>query len=625
MKYIRKYFAIFIVAFLIISFFLPIKNAFASYHYKEWNDKIVLNRDGTINVEEDLTIYFGSHDGGEAYHWFKRRIELNKIQTISDVQVYEDINGTLVPYREGNGVPGTFSAYREGDSYYIKLNYEAKNVVKHFVIKYRILGAAELGTVSFYENDTSFDFIAIPSDNEVTIDKATVDVKIPEGASKDQIKAWGAGLPFGSGNVKIVSGNEVVLTGSDIMPGQFVEFNIVFPEGIVEKPAGVTVYPGSAAERAKKTAEQAARKAKLNGLKNLIGLLLFILIVLWIFLTWFKKGKDIVLPEYAEYLREPPSDLPPAVVGALLKQGVTTTEFIATLLDLAERGYIKIEEMNRTFGRGDYVYKLTNKDFSKLKHFEKQILNDIFNGLDSVRLSDLKNKFSTYLPAVYESINEELVKNDFYEGGNPAKVKGKYLGIGFAMIFGGFFLLFLGVLTFIAWPVLLGGIVVALFANAMPRKSMKGAKERMKWLAFKRYLEDIVKYKKAGEAKELFSKYLPFATVFGIDKHWIKAFSKVQAPAPIWYVPYYGNYSYGNTGLSFKQGLGNAPSNIGNSMKGFSLDSISGGLNSLLNSSASIFTSGGSSGGGGGFSGGGGGFSGGGGFGGGGGGGSSAG
>ncbi len=620
MRYIKKYFAIFVVAFLVVSPFVPIKNAFASYHYKEWRDSIVLNKDGTINVREDLTLYFGSHDGGQAYHWFKRQIELNKIQSISDVKVYEDVNGTLIPYREGNSAAGTFSAYREGGSYYIKLNYEAKNAIKHFIIKYRILGAAELGTVSFYKNDTSFDFIAIPPGNEVTIDKAVVDVHLPEGASKNQIKAWGSGLPFGSGNIKIASGNEVVLTGSDVTPGRFMEFNVVFPRGIVEKPADVAVYPGSATERAKKAADQAARKAKLNGLKNLVGLLIFILIVVWIFLTWFKKGKDIILPEYAEYLREPPSDLPPAVVGALLKQGATIKEIIATLLDLADREYIKIEEMDRTFGRKNYVYKLINKDFSKLKYFEKQLLDSIFAGIDSIQLSELKNEFSTYLPAIYKSINKELVKNDFYEGGSPVKVKGKYFGIGFAMIFAGFFFL-AGTsyfkLAFIAWPVLLGGIVVALFANAMPRKSMKGAKERMKWLAFKRYLEDLVKYKKAGEAKELFSKYLPFAVVFGINKSWIRAFSKVDAPAPIWYVPYYGG-GFGDNGLSSKQGLESAPSNIGNSMKGFSLDSISGGLNSLLNSSAAIFTSSTSSGEGGGFSGGGG-------FGGGGGGGSSAG
>jgi len=625
MKQFTKYLTILILSLLLLLFIIPIKSTFASYHYKEWKDNIVLNKDGTIDVEENLSIYFGSHDGGQAYHWFKRWINLNKIESITDVQVFEDNNGNLVPYKTGDNTPGTFSAYREGNSAYIKLNYETKDTVKHFVIKYRILGAAKLGTVAFYEKDTSFDYIAIPPKNEVTIDKAIVDVHIPEGASKDEIKAWGAGLAPGSGNVNIVSGDEVILKGSQIAPGQFIEFNIVFPRGIVEEPLGVHVYPGSAADKAKAQAEAAARKAKMAGLKILLGLLLFVFIIAWIFLTWYRKGKDIILPEYAEYLKDPPTDLSPAIAGALLKQGATIKEVIATLLDLADRGYIKIEEMDRTFGKKDYVYELINRDFSKLKLFEKKLIEYVFGGLDSIRLSDLKYEFSRYLPKIYSKINQELVWNEFYEGGSPAKVKGKYFGIGFGMIFIGFFLLvWLGIfkLPFIAWPILLGGIVIVLFAPAMPRKSMKGAQERMKWLAFKRYLEGLVKYKKVEEAKNLFSKYLPFAVIFGIDKHWIKAFSRANAPAPIWYVPYYrGGYNYENTGgLSSTEGFGKVGGNITNSMKGFSLDSISNGLNSLLNSSASVFTStkGSSSGGGGGFSGGGG-------FGGGGGGGSSAG
>jgi len=223
--------------------------ALVSYYYKEWNDEITLNKDGTIDVIENLSIYFGSHDGGQAYHWFKRWIDLNRIKNITDVQVFENVNGVLVPYKKGDSVPGTFIVYREGNSVYIKLNYEAKNVTKCFILKYKVLGATDLGTVSFYEKNTSFNYIAIPSKNEVAIDKAIVTVHIPKGASREEIKAWGAGLPIGSGNVTIVNGNKVILTGNHIIPGQFIEFNIVFPRGLVIEPEGIPIYPGSAANK----------------------------------------------------------------------------------------------------------------------------------------------------------------------------------------------------------------------------------------------------------------------------------------------------------------------------------------------------------------------------------------
>ncbi|MEA3313185.1 MAG: DUF2207 domain-containing protein [Caldisericota bacterium] len=626
MKKNKKYIIILIFTLFIISFLIPMENAFASYHYKEWNDEITLSKDGTINVTENLSIYFGSHDGGTAYHWFERWIDLNQIQNITDVEVFENVNGTLIPYeRSSNGTLETFSVRTKNNSFYIKLNYEAKNTVKHFVIKYQILGATKLGTVAFYEDDASFNYIAIPSKNEVSIDKAIVTVHIPDGALKEEIKAWGAGLPIGSGNVTIVNGNEITLTGSELAPGEFIEFYIAFPRGLVEEPPGITIYPGSARDKAQQQAEAATREAKIAGLKTLLGFLLFIIIVLWIFLTWYKKGKDIILPKYAEYIKDPPSDLPPAVVGALLKQGATLKEVIATILDLADREYIKIEEVNEVFRKNDYIYKRTDKDTSTLNAYEQTLMRYVFEELNSIHLSDLKYEFSKYLHKIYSKINRELVSNEFYEGGSPAKVKGKYIGIAiFMIILGSIFLFAIGTslgVRFLAWPLIPGGIIVLFFAPAMPRKSMKGAKERMKWLAFKKYLEGLVKYKKAEEAQNLFSQYLPFAVVFDIDKHWIKEFSRANTPAPVWYIPYHrAGYGYSNTGgLSSAKGFGGTSNNIANSMKGFSLDSISHGLNSLLNSSATVFTASKSS------SGGGGGFSGGGGFGGGGGGGSSAG
>ncbi len=628
----KKIFAIFLVLFIFISLFVPFKDAFASYRYNEWNSDITVQQSGDMLVKENLVMYFGSHDGGNAYHWFKRWINLDKIQDVTDIKVYEIKNGEEVPYKHGDNTPGTYTFYRSNSAVYIKLNYEAKDTVKHFVLQYKVVGAAERSTIQFFDKDTLIQYYAIPKGNEVSIGKASVDIHLPPGATKEQIKAWGWGLPVGTGKVDIVSGNEVKLHGEDIVPGEFVGFSIVMPKGLIIKPAGVAVHPGSAEDLQKRAAEEEARKAKIRGVKNFIGFLLFLFIAIFMFLQWYKHGKDLKLPEYAEYVREPPSNLTPAVVGALLKQGATIKEVLATIIDLANKGYLKMEEIKGGFLKGtDYVYTLNKeKKTDDLKPFEKDLLNYLFGGIDQIKLSDLKNSFAQFLPGIYKKINKELVDNGFYEGGSPAQVKGKYFAIGFIMAFLGFFdLMFGGLmgLVFLAWPLLLGGIVVVAFANAMPRKSMKGAEERMKWLAFERYLKGLLKYKKAEEAKDKFAAYLPFAIIFGLDNSWIKAFSRVKAPAPIWYIPYgyYGGTGYGyggNRGVATTQGFSSGNSsvgNIGNGMQGFSLESISHGLNSLLNSSASVFTSSkGSSGGGGGFSGGGG-------FGGGGGGGSSAG
>jgi uncharacterized membrane protein len=153
-------------------------------------------------------------------------------------------------------------------------------------------------------------------------------------------------------------------------------------------------------------------------------------------------------------------------------------------------------------------------------------------------------------------------------------------------------------------------------SSAMPVKTRKGSEQKAAWLAFKRYLENITKYTKLEEATDQFDKYLPYAIAFGLDRSWINTFARVNTPIPTWYYPYYGPLVYGSP-ASPSMGRGGTlgtPSvqGMSNSLAG-SLQSMSTGLTTMLNSAASTFqshpTSSGSGGGwgGGGFSGGGGG------------------
>ena len=74
-------------------------------------------------------------------------------------------------------------------------------------------------------------------------------------------------------------------------------------------------------------------------------------------------------------------------------------------------------------------------------------------------------------------------------------------------------------------------------ARYMPRKSPAGAEEAAKWLAFKRYMEDIEKYTKVDEVKEIFDRYLPYAIAFGLENSWIQKFSRVDTAQPPWFYP----------------------------------------------------------------------------------------
>jgi uncharacterized membrane protein len=166
------------------------------------------------------------------------------------------------------------------------------------------------------------------------------------------------------------------------------------------------------------------------------------------------------------------------------------------------------------------------------------------------------------------------------------------------------------------------GVVAASASAAMPVKSRLGAEQTAAWQAFKRYLSNLERYTKVEEATDQFDKYLPYAIAFGIERSWINRFARVQTvPMPGWYYPYgWGRPYYHGQGQGFPTsgggpGLGGVPSvqGMSDNLAG-SLQNMSTGLTSMLNSAASTFRSvpqssgrGGGGWGGGGFSGGGGG------------------
>ena len=79
------------------------------------------------------------------------------------------------------------------------------------------------------------------------------------------------------------------------------------------------------------------------------------------FLLWWYKGRDpnpgmSVAPMY-----EPPAGISPAEAGTLLNDSIHPRDITSTMVDLAVRGYIKIEETAEKvllFTHKDYIFHL---------------------------------------------------------------------------------------------------------------------------------------------------------------------------------------------------------------------------------------------------------------------------
>ncbi|MFC1615489.1 DUF2207 family protein, partial [Patescibacteria group bacterium] len=105
----------------------------------------------------------------------------------------------------------------------------------------------------------------------------------------------------------------------------------------------------------------------------------------------------------------------------------------------------------------------------------------------------------------------------------------------------------------IAVGFILSSIIILVFGFLMPQKTLKGAKDKYKWLCFKEYLSVAEKFRLESSTLEYFEKYLPYAMVMGVEKKWATRFELVQNQmnAPAWYVATGSRSSFVNSGGGF--------------------------------------------------------------------------
>ena len=107
---------------------------------------------------------------------------------------------------------------------------------------------------------------------------------------------------------------------------------------------------------------------------------------------------------------EPPPGISPAEAGTLLDDSIHPRDITSTMVDLAVRGYIKIEETAEKvllFTHKDYIFHLLKPREqwgAELAPHERVMLENVFAGGAETRLSSLKNRFYTAVPVIRQDI-----------------------------------------------------------------------------------------------------------------------------------------------------------------------------------------------------------------------------
>jgi uncharacterized membrane protein len=260
-----------------------------------------------------------------------------------------------------------------------------------------------------------------------------------------------------------------------------------------------------------------------------------------------RGGRDIEGNQAVAVEWNPPTDLSPAEVGTLVDEHCDMADIVSTLVDLAARGYITIEETQTEkflfLTSKDYIFHKNSPSppLSTLLPHETAFYNGLFRTGDDVALSSLKNNFYTHLPAIRQGIFDSLMQKRLFTS-NPESTRGLYTGAGIALGILGLVLIFaLAAAGKVAWGIgLIGaGVLCCAFARAMPAKTATGSKALRQCLGFQRFVQLAEKDRIAVLAKDdptIFGRLLPYAMVLGVADQWADAFKDLLTAAPEWYV-----------------------------------------------------------------------------------------
>lgn len=586
---------------------LPAGAQSRSVFWERW-DVLIDNVDTATNrfdVTESYQIDFsGTFQFGSAV------IPYANVENITGVRVYQ---GGEALRESCSGQRGTYCAERTSDGLSITYNFfqPISDSSEQFEIRYTVVGG-----LRSYEGGDQLWWTAVPSDHYgFSIGRSTVRVELPQGYAPregiDPVETYGAAARVNVQGTMVTAESLGRLGGDD-----YFEIRVQYPHNPnARRAAWQTDFD-----------QQRLYEERTQPLVNigLIALSLLLLIggLMGVYALWYSRGRDPKVGPVPEYLSEPPDNLPPAMVGTLLDEQADLRDIISTLIDLARRGYLVMEESQEAgfFGIGfkrEFTFKRTDKPLDDLRSFERGFIKYFFSNRMERSLESLRNTFYSAIPRLQHELYEAIVAEGLFSS-SPQSVRSMWQGLGLVLIVLAFFGTFAGAGlvesiggALICIPFSLGtvGVAALMVGRHMPAKTRKGAEDAAKWNAFREYIRNLDKYSDVQEAVQHFDDYLAYAIAFGVDRAWLRRFSEVtNVPVPPWYWPTYrgGHWGRGYTagspwpGQAGGSGLPGELARAGDG--GFSLDDVSGdiagglesissGLSNMLESASRAMTS----------------------------------
>ncbi len=422
-----------------------------------------------------------------------------------------------------NGLAEPYTDKIKGKNLNIKIGSADTTITgrQEYQITYQVSGAINFFTDydELYWNVTGNDWTA-------NILQVSTTINLPPGAQLKQTACY-QGTTGSQTPCKLTQTNKTITfqTANFLNPGEGLTIALGLDKGFFQPPTLV---------------EKIGKIIKDNFI-----LLLPLLTLVIMYLAWQKHGKDpvgrgTIIAEY-----EPPQNVSPTLVGALIDEKIDNRDITAGIIHLAEQGYIKITRLEKTS-----IFKSVDYELSIIKNLPTKeegingLISEVFftsNKLagSSIKLSEIKKdkQIAKRITEFKKNVSEEMVTLGWYDK-NPTTLKIKYTTLAGGLMMLGFFIGDFAFVYFIS--LILTGAVLMIFGWLMPKKTALGAEVKDHLLGFKEFLsvtdEDRFKFHNApAKNPEQFMQYLPFAVAMNVEKQWAEQFKDIYIQNPDWY------------------------------------------------------------------------------------------
>lgn len=501
--------------------------------------------EGHVEVVETITYDFG----GAERHGIERFVPVRERWdgTYDRIVVLDDID-----VRAGPDTPAEWEREPDGALERIRIGDPDRTITgtHTYELRYRLRGA-----LNGFEDHVELYWDAVGNEWSAPVAEATVRVDTPAGPER-VLCLTGPERSTVPCEISEADAGGASFAATGLAPGEGVTVVVALPTGAVPEPSPILDerWDPANAFAVTPTTAGAAGALLVGGLGG-AGLLV------WRNgrdRRWVGSPVDVVfgndegaaervpLRERTETPVElvPPDGIRPGQVGTLVDEVAHPLDVTATIVDLAVRGWLRIEEVDAEGGRPTDWRLERLRGAGGLLDYERLLFEGLFDAdhPDEVRVGQLEHRFAERLGRVQDALYEDVSSAGWFHT-RPDRERGRWLAIGLTVAALGVAL----TVAAAAWtrfglvplPIVAVGVVLAGLSGRMPHRTPAGTGMLRRVHGFRRFIvESEAERARFAEEAHLFTEYLPYAVVFGVTERWARTFAGlgVALPAPDWYV-----------------------------------------------------------------------------------------